>query len=85
MGCTGGNSVPTNETVRKEKLENEETKKEVGMVIESIDNIEVAHDLAQNYNVEMPIVNTVYDVIHNGLNPKEAVSTLMTRQAKRED
>ena len=63
----------------------EETKKEVGMVIESIDNIEVAHDLAQNYNVEMPIVNTVYDVIHNGLNPKEAVSTLMTRQAKRED
>ena len=29
MGCTGGNSVPTNETVRMEKLENEETKKEV--------------------------------------------------------
>ena len=29
MGCTGGNSVPTNETVRIEKLENEETKKEV--------------------------------------------------------
>ena len=29
MGCTGGNSVPTNETVRIEKLEHEETKKEV--------------------------------------------------------
>ena len=29
MGCTGGNSVPTNETVRIEKLENKETKKEV--------------------------------------------------------
>ena len=29
MGCTGGNSVPTNETVRIEMLENKETKKEV--------------------------------------------------------
>ena len=29
MGCTGGNSAATNETVRIEKLENEETKKEV--------------------------------------------------------
>ena len=29
MGCTGGNSVATNEAVRMEKLENEETKKEV--------------------------------------------------------
>ena len=60
----------------------EETKKEVGMTIESIDNIEVAYKLAQKYNIEMPIVNTVYDVLYNGLKPKEAVVQLMTRDKK---
>lgn len=60
----------------------EETKKEVGMVIESIDNIEVAYQLAKKYNIEMPIVNTVYDVLYNGLKPADAVSILMTREKK---
>lgn len=60
----------------------EETKKEVGMTIESIDNIEVAYQLAKKYNIEMPIVNTVYDVLYNGLQPKEAVTMLMTREKK---
>lgn len=60
----------------------EETKKEVGMTIESIDNIEVAHKLAEKYNIEMPIVSTVYDVLYNGLKPKEAVLQLMTREKK---
>ena len=63
----------------------EDTKKEVGMVIESMDNIEVAHELAKKYSVEMPIVNTVYDVLHNGLNPRDAVILLMTREGKSED
>ena len=60
----------------------EETKKEVGMTIESIDNIEVAYQLEQKYNIEMPIVNTVYDVLYNGLKPADAVTKLMTREKK---
>ncbi len=60
----------------------EQTRKEVGMVIESIDNIEVAYQLAQKYNIEMPIVNTVYDVLYHNLPPKEAVTKLMTREKK---
>lgn len=60
----------------------EETKQEVGMTIESIDNIEVAHALAEKYNIEMPIVESVYDVLYNGLQPKEAVLKLMTREKK---
>lgn len=63
----------------------EETKKEVGMTIESLDNIEVAYQLAKKYNVEMPIVNAVYDVLYNNLPPREAVTMLMTREAKSED
>ena len=60
----------------------EETKKEVGMTIESIDNIEVAYQLSKKYNIEMPIVHTVYDVLYNGLKPDEAVKKLMTREKK---
>ena len=63
----------------------EETKKEVGMVIESIDNIDVAHELGKIYNVDMPIVNTVYKVIYEGLDAKDAVSKLMNRAKKIED
>lgn len=62
----------------------EETRKEVGMTIESIDNIEVAYELAKRNKVEMPIVNAVYDVLYNHLDPKEAVTMLMTREKKAE-
>ena len=62
----------------------EETRKEVGMTIESVDNIEAAYKLAQKYNIEMPIVNAVYDILYNGLEPREAVTKLMTREKKAE-
>ncbi len=62
----------------------EETKKEIGMVIESIDNIEVAYKLSKKYNIEMPIVNAVYDILYNGLEPSKAVTILMTRDKKSE-
>ena len=62
----------------------EEAKKEVGMVIESIDNIDVAYALSQKYNIEVPIINTAYDVIYNKLDAKEAVDELMTREKKME-
>ncbi len=55
----------------------DEVKKEVGMVIESIDNIEAAYALKEKYNVEMPIVDEVYNVLYNGEKPEEAVYKLM--------
>lgn len=62
----------------------EETKQIVGMTIESIDNIEIAYKLAKKYNVNVPIINAVYDVLYNGLEPRKAVEMLMTREAKSE-
>ncbi len=62
----------------------DEAKKQIGMTIESIDNIDVAYCLSKKYNVEMPIVNAVYDVLYNGLDAKEAVDNLMTRNLKEE-
>ena len=62
----------------------EETKKMIGMTIEGIDNIDVAYSMSKKYDVEMPIVETVYNVLYNGLNPKDAVTNLMTRDFKAE-
>ena len=62
----------------------EKTKKEVGMTIESIDNIEVAYKLARKYNVEMPIVDSAYSVLYENISPSEAVNILMTREKKAE-
>ena len=60
----------------------EEAKKEIGMTIESVENIEVAKKLAEKYDVEMPIVNAAYDVLYNNLKPQDAVNKLMTRAIK---
>lgn len=63
----------------------EEAKAEIGMTIEAIDNIETVYELSKKYDVEMPIVNTVYDVLYNNLKPEDAAVRLMTRKAKYED
>ncbi len=54
------------------------------MVIESIDNIEVAYQLCKIHKIDMPIVETVYQVIYENLSPKQAVKNLMTRDKKGE-
>ena len=46
----------------------EEAKKEIGMTIEAIDNIETAYELSKKYDVEMPIVNSVYNVLFGFFN-----------------
>ena len=63
----------------------EETKKEVGMTIESIDNIEVAYELGRLHNIEMPIVEAVYGILYKGLKPEDAVKILMNRARKSEN
>lgn len=62
----------------------EETKQEVGMTIECIDNIEVAYKLAKMHETEMPILECVYKVLYEGLEPKTALNILMTRGKKAE-
>lgn len=55
------------------------------MTIEAIDNIETAYELSKKYNVEMPIVNTVYKVLFEKFDAKQAIADLMTRNPKFED
>lgn len=62
----------------------EEARTEIGMVIEGVDNIEVAYELSKKYHIEMPIVEAVYDMLYHHLDPKVAVNQLMTREKKDE-
>lgn len=62
----------------------EEARKQIGMVIEGVDNIEVAYELAKQHHIEMPIVQAVYDMLYHHLDPKIAVNQLMTREKKEE-
>ena len=63
----------------------EEAKQEIGMTIESIDNVRTAYKLSKKYDVEMPIVETTYRVLFEGLEPLGAINDLMTRNPKFED
>ncbi len=53
-------------------------------VAEGIRTTRAAAGLAKRHNVEMPIVQGIYDVLFNGMNPQEAVTTLMNRSPKDE-
>lgn len=62
----------------------EDTLEEVGMVVEGIKTTESAYELSKFYNIEMPITEQIYQVIYNGVDPKEAVVRLMSRRKKNE-
>ena len=53
--------------------------------VESIDNIEVAKKLLEKYDVDMPIVNSAFDVLYNNLSVQDAIKNLMTRSLKFEN
>lgn len=62
----------------------EETLKEIGMVVEGITTTKVAYELAQEYNIEMPITEEIYNVLYKDTDPRDAVTNLMTRSKKHE-
>ena len=62
----------------------DEARAKIGMVIEGVDNIDVAYELSKKYNVDSPIINAVYNMLYNGLSPKDGVTMLMTRDKKPE-
>lgn len=51
----------------------------MGMVVEGVRTTKAAHQLADKYDVQMPITNALYSVLFNEFNPKEAVDNLMGR------
>lgn len=56
----------------------------MNMVAEGVKTTKSVHGWATRLNVDMPITNSVYNVLFKGLNPKEGVYQLMTREQKEE-
>lgn len=65
-------------------VEMNEACKEIGMVVEGIKACRAFYELKKKENISMPITDTLYNVLFNGMNPKEAVRNLMTRNKKDE-
>ncbi len=56
----------------------------MGMVVEGVRTTQAAHQMAQEYDVKMPITDALYHVLFDAMDPKEAVDGLMTRMRTHE-
>lgn len=57
---------------------------EMGQVVEGVRTTKAAVQLAEKYNVTMPISSILYKVLFENLKPKEAVDELMSRRKTHE-
>jgi glycerol-3-phosphate dehydrogenase (NAD(P)+) len=85
LTCTGG--LSRNRTLgtrlgRGEKLA--DILAGLRTVAEGVKTSRAARDLAIRYDVTMPIVEEVYQILYEGKDPKQAVQDLMTRELKAE-
>ena len=68
---------------RGEKLEDIEAN--MSMIIEGISTTKVAHELAQELDVYMPITQAIYQVIYEGKDIREAIHHMMSNEFKEEN
>ena len=59
--------------------------KEVNMVVEGVYSAKAALALGEKYNISLPIIEQVNDVLFMGKDPKTAVKSLMERERKPEN
>lgn len=56
----------------------------MNMVAEGVRTTQATHTFAKKHNIELPITRAVFEVLFEDKNPAQAVSDLMTREAKME-
>ncbi|MCL5991971.1 MAG: NAD(P)H-dependent glycerol-3-phosphate dehydrogenase [Bacteroidetes bacterium] len=61
-----------------------EIQKSMEMIAEGIYTTESAYFLAKKHNVEVPIIEQMYNILFKAKKPSKAIEDLMTRQSKRE-
>ncbi|MGO3114369.1 NAD(P)H-dependent glycerol-3-phosphate dehydrogenase [Enterococcus pseudoavium] len=52
----------------------------MGMIVEGVSTTKAAKELADSLNVSMPITETIYDVLYNDKDVRQACNELMTRE-----
>ncbi len=65
-------------------LSSEQAQAHIGMVVEGAYTCISALQLSKEFQVEMPIAETVYNIIQNKMRPMDAVKALMRRTIKEE-
>ena len=85
LTCTGGLSRNRTLGVRIGKGEKlNDIMSGMKTVAEGVKTASAARYLAKKYNVDMPIVDEVYQLLYEGKDPKQAVKDLMNRELKDE-
>ena len=85
LTCNG--NLSRNRTVGVELARGRKLEEIVGsmkMVAEGIKTTNAAVDLAKRYSVEMPISDQMFQVLHFGVSPRDAIQRLMERSLKGE-
>ncbi len=54
------------------------------MVVEGVRTVISCNEIATKYNLDLPLITTVYKVLYNDLNPKEGLAQLLGRKLKSE-
>ena len=54
------------------------------MVAEGVKTTDAAIELAKRYGIEMPIAGQMYQMLHHGISPRDAIRNLMERSLKDE-
>ena len=62
----------------------QETLEKIGMVVEGVNALEAAKQLEIKYNVELPIIDAAYNVIHQKLDVGDVLPTLFGRKPRSE-
>jgi len=85
LTCTGDlsrNRAVGIELARGRKLD--EIVRSMSMVAEGIKTTNAAVDLARRHGIEMPITEQMFQMLHFGVSPREAIRRLMERSLKGE-
>ena len=56
----------------------------IAQSVEGVRAIEAGYEIGKKYKLDLPIINTAYMVVNGELNPKEALTMLLSRSLKEE-
>lgn len=62
----------------------EQARSEMVMVAEGVPTVQAVKKLADQYHIDMPICEVVYEILYHRKSPKEGIKDLMTRPLKHE-
>ncbi len=85
LTCTG--DLSRNHTVGKkigQGMKLKDVLADMRMVAEGVKTARSLYNLSRRLEVEMPIAHAIYHILHEDLDPKDAVHQLMTRDLKHE-